>query len=62
MDWTNQSLATMGSNLPSVNLKKLIKNWNWNGCSWFEKQDFKVEVENNFAFYFFRKEEEKKEE
>jgi hypothetical protein len=26
MDWTNQSLATMGSNLPSVNLKKLIKN------------------------------------
>jgi hypothetical protein len=30
MDWTNQSLATMGSNLPSVNLKadkKLKLKW-----------------------------------
>jgi HSP20 family protein len=25
MDWTNQSLATMGSNLPSVNLKETDK-------------------------------------
>jgi HSP20 family protein len=35
-----------GANLPSVNLKETDKKIEI-GCTWFEKQDFKVEVENN---------------
>jgi HSP20 family molecular chaperone IbpA len=42
--------------LPSVNLKETDKKLKLISCSWFEKQDFKVEVENNMLSISSRKE------
>jgi HSP20 family protein len=62
MNWTNQSLATMGTNLPSVNLKETDKKIEIEmAVPGLKKQDFKVEVENNLLSISSEKEEEKQE-
>jgi HSP20 family protein len=62
MNWTNQSLATKGTNLPSVNLKETDKKIEIEmAVPGLKKQDFKVEVENNLLSISSEKEEEKEE-
>jgi HSP20 family protein len=62
MNWTNQSLATMGTNLPSVNLKETDKKIEIEmAAPGLKKQDFKVEVENNLLSISSEKQEEREE-
>ncbi|MGO4818713.1 Hsp20/alpha crystallin family protein [Flavobacterium sp. W22_SRS_FP1] len=62
IDWTNQSLATLGSNLPSVNLKETDKKIEIElAAPGLKKQDFKVEIDNNMLSISSEKEEEKEE-
>lgn len=62
MDWTDRNLASMGSNLPSVNLKETDKKIEIElAAPGLRKQDFKVEVDNNMLSISSEKEEEKEE-
>jgi HSP20 family protein len=62
MDWTNQSLTKIYSNLPSVNLKETGGKIEIDiAAPGLKKQDFKVEVENNLLSISSEKEEEKEE-
>ncbi|NGY37974.1 Hsp20/alpha crystallin family protein [Flavobacterium sp. XN-5] len=62
MDWTDRSFSTMGSNLPSVNLKETDKKINIElAAPGLKKEDFKVEIENNMISISSEKEEEKEE-
>ena len=61
-DWSDKNFSTIGSNLPSVNLKetddKLIFDLAAPGM---KKEDFKVEVDNNMLMISSEKKEEKEE-
>jgi HSP20 family protein len=62
MDWTDRRLATMGSNLPSVNLKETDKKIEIElAAPGLKKEDFKVEVDNNMLSISSEKQEEKEE-
>lgn len=62
MDWTDRSLATLGSNLPSVNLKETDKKIEIElAAPGLKKEDFKVEVDNSMLSIFSEKEDQKEE-
>ncbi|SDX88337.1 Hsp20/alpha crystallin family protein [Flavobacterium degerlachei] len=62
MDWSDRNLASIGSNLPSVNLKETDKKIEIElAAPGLKKQDFKVEVDNNMLSISSEKEEEKEE-
>ena len=61
-DWTDRNFSSIGSNLPSVNLKEtddLIKIEL--AAPGMKKEDFKVEIDNNTLLISSEKEEEKEE-
>jgi HSP20 family protein len=62
MDWTDRSLATLGSNLPSVNLKETDKKIEIElAAPGLKKEDFKVEVDNSMLSIFSEKADQKEE-
>jgi HSP20 family protein len=61
-DWTDRNFSSIGSNLPSVNLKEtddLLKIEL--AAPGMKKEDFKVEIDNNTLLISSEKEEEKEE-
>lgn len=61
-DWTDKNFASLGSNLPSVNLKETDTNIEIElAAPGMKKEDFKVEIENNMLMISSEKEEEKEE-
>ena len=62
-DWTDKNFSTMGSNLPSVNLKETDDKLEVElAAPGMKKEDFKVEIDNNMLMISSEKQEEKKEE
>ncbi len=62
MDLTDRSFSTIGSNLPSVNLKETDSKIEIElAAPGLKKEDFKVEVENNMISISSEKKEEKEE-
>ena len=62
-DWTDKNFSTMGSNLPSVNLKETDNKLEVElAAPGMKKEDFKVEIDNNMLMISSEKQEEKKEE
>lgn len=62
MDWTDKNFSTIGSSLPSVNLKETDKKIEVElAAPGLKKEDFKVEIENNMLSISSEKEEEKEE-
>ncbi len=61
-DWTDRNFATLGSNLPSVNLKETDTHLEVElAAPGMKREDFKVEVDNNMLMISSEKEEEKEE-
>lgn len=61
-DWTDRNFATLGSNLPSVNLKETDTKLEIElAAPGMKKEDFKVEVDNNMLLISSEKEETKEE-
>ena len=61
-DWTDKNFASLGSNLPSVNLKETDTNIEIElAAPGMKKEDFKVEIENDMLIISSEKEEEKEE-
>ena len=61
-DWTDRNFATLGSNLPSVNLKETDTQLEVElAAPGMKREDFKVEVDNNMLMISSEKEEEKEE-
>jgi HSP20 family protein len=62
-DWTDKNFSTIGSNLPSVNLKETDDKLEVElAAPGMKKEDFKVEIDNNMLMISSEKQEEKKEE
>ncbi|WP_367769311.1 Hsp20/alpha crystallin family protein [Flavobacterium sp. WC2421] len=62
MDWTDKNFSTVGSSLPSVNLKETDKKIEVElAAPGLKKEDFKVEIDNNILSISSEKEEEKEE-
>lgn len=62
-DWTDKNFSTIGSNLPSVNLKETDNKLEVElAAPGMKKEDFKVEIDNNMLMISSEKQEEKKEE
>jgi HSP20 family protein len=61
-DWSDKNFATMGSNLPSVNLKETDDKLEVDlAAPGMKKEDFKVEIDNNMLIISSEKEESKEE-
>jgi HSP20 family protein len=61
-DWTDRNFTTLGSNLPSVNLKETDNQLEVElAAPGLKKEDFKVEIENNTLLISSEKQEEKEE-
>jgi HSP20 family protein len=61
-DWTDRNFATLGSNLPSVNLKETDTKLEIEmAAPGMKREDFKVEIDNNTLMISSEKEEEKEE-
>ncbi len=61
-DWTDKNFATLGSNLPSVNLKETDTNIEVElAAPGMKREDFKVEIDNDVLMISSEKEEEKEE-
>lgn len=61
-DWTDRNFASLGSNLPSVNLKETDKQLEVEmAAPGMKREDFKVEIDNNTLMISSEKEEEKEE-
>lgn len=61
-DWTDRNFATLGSNLPSVNLKETDTHLKVEmAAPGMKREDFKVEIDNNTLMISSEKEEEKEE-
>jgi HSP20 family protein len=61
-DWTDRNFASLGSNLPSVNLKETDKHLEVEmAAPGMKREDFKVEIDNNTLMISSEKEEEKEE-
>ncbi|WP_035672785.1 Hsp20/alpha crystallin family protein [Flavobacterium sp. 83] len=61
-DWSDKNFATIGSNLPSVNLKETDNTLQVDlAAPGMKKEDFKVEIENNMLMISSEKEETKEE-
>jgi HSP20 family protein len=62
-DWTDKNFSTIGSNLPSVNLKETDDKLQVElAAPGMKKEDFRVEIDNNILMISSEKQEEKKEE
>lgn len=62
MDWSDKNFSTMGSSLPSVNLKETDKKIEVElAAPGLKKEDFKVQIDNNILSISSEKEEEKEE-
>jgi len=58
-DWTDRNFATLGSNLPSVNLKETDTHLEVElAAPGMKREDFKVEIDNNMLMISSEKEEE----
>ncbi|UQD57250.1 Hsp20/alpha crystallin family protein [Flavobacterium sp. K5-23] len=61
-DWSDKNFSSLGSSLPSVNLKETDKKIEVElAAPGLRKEDFKVEINNNMLFISSEKEEEKEE-
>ncbi|MFV5699975.1 Hsp20/alpha crystallin family protein [Flavobacterium sp. ZT3R17] len=61
-DWSDKNFATIGSNLPSVNLKESEDKLEVDlAAPGMKKEDFKVEIDNNMLMISSEKEESKEE-
>ncbi|KIA85862.1 Hsp20/alpha crystallin family protein [Flavobacterium sp. AED] len=61
-DWSDKNFATIGSNLPSVNLKETDDKLEVDlAAPGMKKEDFKVEIDNNMLMISSEKEETKEE-
>lgn len=61
-DWTDRNFASLGSNLPSVNLKETDSKIEVEmAAPGMKREDFKVEIDNNTLMISSEKEEEKEE-
>jgi HSP20 family protein len=58
MEMTGPNFATLGTNLPSVNLKETDKKKI--SSSWSKKEDFKIELDNKMLTISSEKEQEKR--
>lgn len=62
MEMTGQNFATLGTNLPSVNLKETDKKIEIElAAPGLKKEDFKIEIDNNMLTISSEKEEQKEE-
>ena len=62
-DWTDKNFSTIGSNLPSVNLKETDNKLEVElAAPGLKKEDFKIEIDNNMLMISSEKEEEEEEE
>lgn len=62
MDWTDKNFSSIGSSLPSVNLKETDKKIEVElAAPGLKKDDFKVEIDNHMLTISSEKEEEKEE-
>jgi HSP20 family protein len=61
-DWSDKNFATIGSNLPSVNLKETDNKLEVDlAAPGMKKEDFKVEIDNNMLMISSERKEEKEE-
>jgi HSP20 family protein len=60
MEMTGPNFATLGTNLPSVNLKRQTKKLKSISSSWSKKEDFKIELDNKMLTISSEKEQEKR--
>lgn len=61
-DWSDKNFATLGSNLPSVNLKETDTQLEVElAAPGMKREDFKVEIDNNILMISSEKQEEKEE-
>ena len=61
-DWTHRNFSSIGSNLPSVNLKETDNKLQVElAAPGMKKEDFKVEIDNNMLLISSEKQEEKEE-
>lgn len=61
-DWTDKNFASLGSNLPSVNLKETDSSIEIElAAPGMKREDFKVEIDNDLLMISSEKEEEKEE-
>lgn len=61
-DWSDKNFSTIGSNLPSVNLKETDNKLQVElAAPGMKKEDFKVEIDNNMLMISSEKKEEKEE-
>ena len=61
-DWTDKNFSSIGSNLPSVNLKETDNKLQVElAAPGMKKEDFKVEIDNNMLLISSEKQEEKEE-
>ena len=61
-DWSDRNFSTLGSNLPSVNLKETDKKLEVQlAAPGMKRDDFKVEIDNNILMISSEKEEENEE-
>lgn len=61
-DWSDKNFASIGSNLPSVNLKETDNTLQVDlAAPGMKKEDFKVEIDNNMLMISSEKEESKEE-
>jgi HSP20 family protein len=51
MEMTGPNFATLGTNLPSVNLKRQTKKLKSISSSWSKKEDFKIELDNKMLLF-----------
>jgi HSP20 family protein len=61
MEMTGPNFATLGTNLPSVNLKETDKKLKSISSSGLKKEDFKIELDNKMLTISSEKEQEKEE-
>ncbi|WP_413997964.1 Hsp20/alpha crystallin family protein [Flavobacterium sp. W1B] len=62
MDWSGKNFSSIGSNLPSVNLKETDKKIEVElAAPGLKKEDFKIQIDNNMLSISSEKEEEKEE-
>lgn len=62
VDWSGKNFSSLGSNLPSVNLKETDKKIEVElAAPGLKKEDFKIEIDNNMLSISSEKEEEKEE-
>lgn len=61
-DWTDKKITNLGSNLPSANIKESDKAIQVElAVPGMQKEDFKIEIDNNTLFISAEKEDEKEE-